>query len=99
MPKKVKFYYTFKPVIEDGELKKVEAHKWEASGEHTGIIYKVDPGSNWHACSCPAWRQCKHMTCVEELIASGRIQHSWKWRWDEVNGWQELDDIQPIGEI
>lgn len=101
MAKPAKFYYTFKRVLpaEAGMLEKVECHKWEASGEHTGVVYKVIPGTSWQGCDCPAWRECKHQKCVQEAFDSGKIDELWKWRWDEKGGWQMLDDIPSIEEV
>ena len=101
MARKVKFYYTFKVVDEpndSGESIRVECHKWEATGEHL-LVYKVRPNTEWQGCSCPAWRTCKHQKCVAEMLESGKIQEPHKWRWDEVNGWQQLSDIPDVSEV
>lgn len=97
---KMQYFYTFKVVSQDGEPFKVDCMKWEeATGEGPVEIYHVKPEHQWMACSCPAYRKCKHQKCVEELLEDGKIQELWKWRWDEKKGWQPLDDIQPIEEF
>lgn len=99
---KLQYYYTFKVVsgMLPGEELVVECHKWEEeTGDHAGDIYKVRPdGSTFVSCSCPAYRECKHLKCVKEARADGKIDELWKWRWDENQGWKELDDLKPIEE-
>jgi hypothetical protein len=91
----LQYYYTFKKV---GDI--VECHKWEeGTGDPVGITYKIKPGQIYMGCDCPAWRKCKHQTCVEEAIESGKINELWKWKWSEKKGWQELNDIQPLEEM
>lgn len=91
---KLQYYYTFKAV---GDI--IQCHKWEeATGEHADM-YKVTPNTDWHGCTCAAWKKCKHQRCVEEAILDGRIRELWRWRWDEKQGWTELKDIQPIQEL
>lgn len=90
---KLQYYYTFKAV---GDI--IQCHKWEeATGEHADM-YKVTPNTDWHGCTCAAWKKCKHQRCVEEAILDGKIRELWRWRWDEKQGWTELKDIQPIEE-
>lgn len=100
---KLQYYYTFKVTSKQGEPLRVECHKWEEeTGEHSGTTYIVAPEKleAWLGkCSCPAYRTCKHVKCVEEALADGKAQEFWKWRWDEKNGWAELKDIQPIEEL
>lgn len=100
MPKKVTYYYTFKvsELKEDGGLKTVECTKWEELGEPVGV-YKVKPGHYFQGCDCPAYRQCKHQKCVDEAIETGKIEALWEWRWDEVNGWTRLNDINTVEEL
>jgi hypothetical protein len=99
----LQYYYTFKVVSSSGEPLKVEAHKWEEeTGDHSGTTYTVEPEKleAWLGqCSCPAYRKCKHIKCVEEVLQDGRIYELWKWRWNEKHGWSELKDIQPIEEL
>lgn len=100
MPLKTKFYYTFKvsKTNDEGVISEVECTKWEEMGEPVGT-YRVKPFVTWMGCTCPAYRKCKHQTCVEEAIDSGKVAELWHWRWDEVNGWQRLDDITPLEEL
>lgn len=98
---KLQYYYTFKIVSGEGEPLKVEAHKWEEeTGDHSGDTYIVRPdGASFISCSCPAFKECKHLRCVKEAIQDGKAQEFWNWRWDEKNGWKKVDDIPSIEEI
>lgn len=98
MAKPAKVYYTFKVVNLDPL--KLECHKWEREGEHTGTIYKVEPTMQFRGCDCPAWKNnCKHMKCAKEIVESGKLDELWKWRWDEKAGWQQLDDIPTVEDL
>lgn len=98
---KLQYYYTFKIIsAPDAEQLVVEVHKWEEeTGAHSGTTYKTKPFLVWMACSCPATRKCKHLKCAEEAVETGKAQEFWKWRWDEKNGWRELDDIPPVEDM
>lgn len=83
------YYYTFRPTQDPN---KWEAVKWdEANDEVPTIVYTVEPffGGYRGACSCPAWRQCKHIKCVQSLLQSEKSERAHLLRWTEKRGWQE----------
>jgi hypothetical protein len=97
---RLQYYYTFKIASGDDEALKVECHKWEEeTGDHSGTIYTVKPGVVYMGCSCPAYRKCKHQTCVQEAIDTGKIGELHKWKWSEKRGWERVEDIPELEEI
>ena len=84
------YYYTFR---QTDDPNKWDALKWdEMNDEVPTITYVVEPffGGYRGACSCPAWRQCKHIKCVQFLLQSGRHTEAHMLRWTEKGGWQEI---------
>lgn len=41
---------------------------WTKNGS-TGNKYSITMFNKGFACSCPAWKKCKHITAVEEQLA------------------------------
>lgn len=93
MTRKVKNYYTFKVLGQDPL--RFQAVKWDIAGEPE-TTYNIDPNAYCvAACSCPAWRwDCKHRKCVEYILEHHLTGELHKWKWDEVNGWQQLNDMK-----
>lgn len=96
---KLNYYYTFKVVSKPREELRVEAHKWDEMGGHEETYIVRPSGCSFIACTCPAYKECKHLKCVKEACVDGKIDHLWEWKWDEKNGWARLDDIQPFEEL
>ena len=96
-------YYTFKvltPQVEPTSMDfQVECTKWDEFNEDIPEeSYKISPANRTAVggCSCPAWKwDCKHVKCVNEAIADGKIHSLWQWKWTEKKGWEPLDDFDP----
>lgn len=90
---KLDVYYTFKVTGQDPL--RIDCYKWTEFDDVPTDTYKIMPHNKGPlgGCSCPAWTSnCKHMKCVDEAIADGKINELWKWRWSEREGWQLQQD-------
>lgn len=94
------YYYTFRLVTESPV--KVECMKWGEFDDVPTATYTIHPdnASPTGGCSCPAWtNNCKHMKCVREALADGKINELFHWKWDEKRTWTRVDDIRSIEEF
>lgn len=92
--------YTFRKV-KDAPLT-VEAVKWDemVSDEVPVEIYTVRPeNAGYFRCSCPAYRECKHVRVVLEAMEDGKIDELWSWTWSEKLQWTKVGDIRTIEEL
>jgi hypothetical protein len=94
-------YYTFR--LLQLEPLMVQAMKWDSMvSEEVPLdtyLVKPDNAGYFGACSCPAYRECKHYKCVQEAKTDGKLDELWKWIWTEKNGWLPVDDIPTVEEL
>lgn len=103
MAGKAHIYYTFKvltPTLDRSDAGfTVACMKWdemEGSDELPVETYKIAPNNRTvvGGCSCPAWKwDCKHVRCVNEAIADGKLGELHRWRWGEKTGWVQMNDL------
>lgn len=96
---KLQYYYTFKVISSASDELRVEAHKWDEMGGHEETYVVRPTGCTFVACTCPAYRECKHLKCVKDTLVDGKIDELWKWRWDEKQGWTKLGDIPSVEDM
>lgn len=87
-------YYTFQ-LMQVNPWRIIRVNKWAEGDQEPTQWYEVFPDGRAGAgqCSCPAYRVCKHIRCVEEAWRTGKNTELWKWRWTEKGGWEENHDI------
>jgi hypothetical protein len=82
-------HYTFRLIGTNPEIV-VDVCKWEDSNRPT--IYRVYPRTN--SCSCIATkRECRHVKMVLSMIDPEFIAEMYRWKWDQENGFTEMNDM------
>ena len=82
-------YYTFRIMQNDPLC--FEVSKWEDGKRPVGV-YRVDLYKSY--CNCVATKhECKHVKLCRSLNDPDFLKEIERWRWDDSDGWTEMNDI------
>jgi len=84
------YYYTFKQLTRSI----YECHKWEEFADVPSVTYQVFPfggPGNRGSCGCPAFKRCKHLKALDEILTAGRESQLPGLKWTAENGWEEAE--------
>jgi hypothetical protein len=88
MPKDDGTYYTFRQ--KDANV--YECAKWGEFDDVPSATYEIFPFAGHSGkCGCPAYKRCKHLKALDEILDAGRTSQLPGLKWSVAGGWQEAE--------
>jgi hypothetical protein len=86
-----KFYYTARQV----DKLRYDFNKWSIFDDDQPVsTYEIfpfgGPGGRG-ACGCPAYKRCKHLNALDEILNAGRTSELPYLKWTPEKGWESVE--------